>query len=321
MKKFVEMSLLRSVLDRLEPYAKIEVLNEVRHGDHKFPLYGITIGGDDGPECPTLGLFGGVHGLEKIGSHLVINYLNSLTEQLEWDETLRNLLKYCKIVSIPIINPVGMYRNWRSNGNGVDLMRNAPVETDEPIWLPLSGQSFSDKMPWFQGIPEKMEIETQTVVEFVQKEMFQSRFAMSLDVHSGFGMVDRLWHPYGKSRRPFADLGAATRFERLLDKSISYHVYKVEPQSHSYLIQGDMWDYLYDSFKSQNKQTTYLPWTLELGSWVWVKKNPRQALSLSGFFNPILPHRYKRTMRRHRGLLDLMLRATYSFDSWNQMQK
>ena len=60
----------------------------------------------------------------------------------------------------------------------------------------------------------------------------------------------------------------------------------------------------------------FLPFTLEMGSWLWVKKNPRQLLSLFGLFNPILPHRLTRVLRRHLTLFDFLLHATASHQQW-----
>ena len=63
-------------------------------------------------------------------------------------------------------------------------------------------------------------------------------------------------------------------------------------------------------------QGVFLPLTLEMGSWLWVKKNPRQLFSRHGLFNPHLPHREQRVLRRHLPLLDFMLRAAAGHASW-----
>jgi hypothetical protein len=47
-----------------------------------------------------------------------------------------------------------------------------------------------------------------------------------------------------------------------------------------------------------------------------VRKNPRQIWSLTGSFNPVLPHRLKRTLRRHLPLFDLLLHAIASPAAW-----
>lgn len=311
----IEYDLLEKIENKLGSAVRVKTLEHVTHKNKTYPIVALEMGTPN--KAPVFGLFSGVHGIERIGAHLVLNYLNSFAEQLQWDETLHHILSKVKIISIPIINPVGLDLKKRSNGRDVDLMRDAPQNAEGKTYIPLSGQSFSPKLPWYRGQKEDMEIETKTVIEFIQSHLASSDFTMSLDVHSGFGMVDRLWYPYGYSKRKIKDYSYIQKFEQLLNKNISYHVYKLEQQSDSYMIHGDMWDYLYDE-NLKNNSSIYLPWTLELGSWVWVKKNPRQALSFSGFFNPILPHRYKRTMRRHRSLLDFMIRSTLNYKTWSE---
>ena len=61
---------------------------------------------------------------------------------------------------------------------------------------------------------------------------------------------------------------------------------------------------------------TFLPLTLELGSWLWIKKNPRQLFSRNGIFNPLINHRQQRVLRRHLSLLDFLARAACSHARW-----
>jgi hypothetical protein len=53
-----------------------------------------------------------------------------------------------------------------------------------------------------------------------------------------------------------------------------------------------------------------------MGSWLWIKKNPRQMFSLKGIFNPLIAHRQHRVLRRHLSLLDFLSRATASYARW-----
>ena len=53
-----------------------------------------------------------------------------------------------------------------------------------------------------------------------------------------------------------------------------------------------------------------------MGSWLWVKKNPRQFFSRRGIFNPLIEHRQQRVLRRHLALLDFAMRAAYSHRRW-----
>jgi hypothetical protein len=85
-------------------------------------------------------------------------------------------------------------------------------------------------------------------------------------------------------------------------QSNSYHRYVIEPQSAQYLAHGDLWDYLYLQALVQPDHI-FLPLTLEMGSWLWVKKNPRQLFSRHGIFNPLIEHRQQRVLRQHQLLL------------------
>jgi hypothetical protein len=101
----------------------------------------------------------------------------------------------------------------------------------------------------------------------------------------------------------------------LFERTYPYHIYKIEPQHHSYMTHGDLWDWLYQQQQAVS-QAPYLPFTLEMGSWMWVKKNPLQFFSLSGIFNPVKKHRYSRTMRRHLQLLEFLLKTVDNTSHW-----
>ncbi len=75
-----------------------------------------------------------------------------------------------------------------------------------------------------------------------------------------------------------------------------------------------MRDYLYQQACARG--TVFLPLTLEMGSWLWVKKNPRQLFSRHGIFNPLIAHRQQRVLRRHQSLLDFLGRAAAGEALW-----
>ncbi|MBK8011078.1 MAG: DUF2817 domain-containing protein [Deltaproteobacteria bacterium] len=288
---------------------------QVTHRGTSFPIFGVVIGSEDRTR-PTFGLFGGVHGVERVGTHVVLTFLESVAARLRWDKDLRRTLRKTRIVSMPMVNPVGVYARTRSNGRGVDLMRNAPVEAERsPPWL-VGGHRISRHLPWYRGSVE-LEAESRALVDFVRTEMFPSRAALGLDIHSGFGMRDRLWYPYAKTRRPISRMDDVLALARLLDRTHPHHVYLVEAQSESYTTHGDLWDYLFDSAEAEREPSQlFLPFTLEIGSWRWIKKDPTRIFSRSGPFNPMTPHRYDRTMRRHLLLLDFFLRAARNHRAW-----
>lgn len=316
MSKFPELQRITELSKIQSSYVRSEVLSEVKVGNETYPIHGFVLGSEN-KEVPTFGIFGGVHGLEKVGTHVALHHLESIVSQIEWDENLQKKLSQCRLVSIPMLNPWGVRHFRRSNPNGVDLMRNAPIDAETKPPFLVGGQRYSNKLPWYRGEPEAMELESKTLIDFVRNEMFSSQFSISLDLHSGFGAIDRLWYPYAKTTKDFPLINNVKKFQRLFENAFPNHIYQIEPQAVSYTTHGDLWDYLFDEHFEKNKnEKIYIPWCLEMGSWMWVKKNPRQLFSALGAFNPILPHRYKRIMRRHYVLLDFFLRSTAQYKNW-----
>lgn len=312
-----ELLEMQSLHSRIEALGKIRTEGEVDFRGHTLPIYSYTFG-PASKDLPTLILVGGVHGLERIGTRVVTSYLKTWLELMEWDEITRRAAERMRVLFYPLVNPGGMFATSRSNPSGVDLMRNAPVEVENPtFWRMFQGQRFSAKLPWFRGKEgESLQPEAKALCDFVEREKSSSSITVSVDVHSGFGAVDRFWFPYAKSKQPFASLPEAFRFKQLLDRTYPNHVYRVEPQSHQYTTHGDLWDYLYDRHRADGSAPLFLPFSLEMGSWNWVKKNPRQLFSLLGAFNPVLPHRKQRTLRRHLMLFDFLVRAVAGHDRW-----
>ncbi|MEZ4339517.1 MAG: DUF2817 domain-containing protein [Sandaracinaceae bacterium] len=285
------------------------------HAGARLPIYGLSLGTED-RGAPVLVVTGGVHGLERIGTQVVLAWLHTLAELLEWDEVLAGVLERTRLAFVPLVNPWGFALHTRGNARGVDLMRNAPASSGRGSLL-VGGHRLSPRLPWYMGEPgAPMEPEAEALVRFVEREAFASRVAITLDCHSGFGFQDRIWFPFARTTKPFPNLAEAYALKHLLDSTHPNHVYRFEPQSLSYTVRGDLWDHLFDTHASRGGDGLFLPLTLEMGSWLWVKKNPRQAFSLLGGFNPMKPHRLRRTLRRHLGLFDLLFRAAASARSW-----
>jgi hypothetical protein len=284
-------------------------------GGVNYPLHLIILG-NSAPDIPAVGYFGGVHGLERIGAEVVIAYLHSLVMRLQWDSTLHRQLESVRLVFMPIVNPGGMALGTRANPNGVDLMRNAPINAAEPVPFMVGGQRISAGLPWFRG-PKgaAMELENQAVCEVVNAELLTSNFSVAVDCHSGFGARDRLWFPFAHKRAPIAHLAEMQALKAIFVQSNHHHRYVIEPQSVQYLAHGDLWDYLYLHACEQSART-FLPLTLEMGSWLWVKKNPRQLFSRHGMFNPLIEHRQQRVLRQHQLLLDFLSRAASGHRLW-----
>ncbi len=308
---------LKELAESCQGYGTVRVEGEVRHAGEVFPLYSFVFGTAD-RSAPTVAYIGGVHGLERIGTNVALSQLRTLVELLAWDKGLEHLLRNARMVFYPLVNPAGMYSGTRSNARGVDLMRNAPLDAETKPNIPLvGGHRISRHLPWYRGPEgEPMQPEAVALTEFIRREVFPSRFSVALDMHSGFGMVDRLWFPFGYSKQSFDHLEKMYALKVRLDRSLPNHYYLMEPQSLKYVTHGDLWDYLFLEHRQAARGRVFLPLTLEMGSWLWIKKNPRQALSSLGIFNPVLPHRIQRTLRRHLTLLDFLFRATVSHENW-----
>ena len=303
---------LENFIEKFAAYgdlARINVHSYVEYHKQKYPLVSLHYGN---PKGPTLLLTGGVHGLERIGAQLTLSLLNSFHQRLAWDETLQGLLEKIQVVFVPLVNPYGYFEVVRGNGNGVDLMRNAPIEADEKVNFLLGGHRFSRHLYWYRG--QELQAETRFAIDTVEQIFQQSDCLISIDAHSGFGFKDRLWFPFANSRKEFSQLNELYLFFELFQQTHPYNIYKVEPQSHNYLTHGDIWDYCFTNLRRSHQ--IYLPLTLEMGSWIWVKKNPLQLFSKAGLFNPIKEHRLNRTLRRHRPLFDFLLHSLASNQTW-----
>jgi hypothetical protein len=310
-----ELSELERILELARGHLEVRVACEISADDKRFPVYQLTLGNPD-PKLPAIGYFGGIHGLERIGTQVLLYFLRSLLTRLEWDKSLHQMLQEVRLVFMPLINPGGMWQSTRCNPQGVDLMRNAPIEATDRVPFLLGGQRISPRLPWYRGVAgAEMERENQALCRTVQEELLSRSFSIAVDCHSGFGSRDRVWFPYAHSVNPIAHLADILTLEELFQKSYPSNKYLFEPQSVQYRTHGDVWDYLY--LQAQHDQSkTFLPLTLEMGSWLWVKKNPRQLLSRQGIFNPSVEHRLHRVLRRHTVWLDFMMRAACSHDNW-----
>jgi hypothetical protein len=298
------------------PLLEQRLLCEVEVDGRRLQVHAYLLGSTD-PQAPAVGFFGGVHGLERIGAEVVIAYLRSLVHRLRWDDTLHGQLRAMRLVFVPLVNPGGVWRGTRANPNGVDLMRNAPVDALEPVpWL-VGGHRLGAALPWYRG-PRgaAMERESSALCSFVEAELLGRPFSIAVDCHSGFGLSDRLWFPFAHTSRPIDHLAELHALGELLDQTLLHHRYLLEPQSRQYLAHGDLWDHLYLRSRQADVPPVFLPLTLEMGSWLWIKKNPRQLFSRQGIFNPLIGHRQQRVLRRHLTLLDCIGRLAGSHARW-----
>lgn len=307
---------LAALINQARGRVTLHELGQVQMVDGSLPLWGLTLGNPD-PACPAVAYVGGVHGLERIGTEVVLAHLRSLIARLDWDATLLHQLEGLRVVFLPVANPGGMLRGTRANPHGVDLMRNAPVEARPPVPFLVGGQRLSAALPWYRGPAyAPMEPESQALCDFIRREMFGRPFSLAVDCHSGFGLRDRIWFPYAHTARPVEHLAELNALFEVFDHSLLHHAYVFEPQSRQYLTHGDLWDHLTLQARAAHPEQVFLALTLEMGSWLWVKKNPRQMFSRHGIFNPLIAHRQQRVLRRHLSWLDFVGRASFSHTHW-----
>lgn len=315
MYKLPEISELESIIELGRGNLESHLVGEVSSGENRFPLYKLTLGNPD-KNLPAIGFFGGIHGLERIGTHVLLHFLRNLLTRLKWDKSLHHLLGDVRLVFMPLINPGGMWQSTRCNLQGVDLMRNAPIESTNSVPFLLGGHRISPHLPWYRG-PAGIEMESENLAlcRAVQDELLSRPFSIAVDCHSGFGLRDRVWFPHAHSRHPITHLADIVALEELFQQTHPNNRYLFEPQSLHYRTHGDVWDYLYLQAE-KDKSKIFLPLTLEMGSWMWVRKNPRQLFSRNGLFNPIVEHRFNRVLRRHTVWLDFLMRATAAHENW-----
>ncbi len=284
-----------------------------------LPVQALALGSAE-RHAPVMLCVGGVHGLERIGAQVVLGFIETLAAYLRWDRLLRDMLQHVRVLFLPVLNPIGVLLRRRSNGQGVDLMRNAPVQADG--WsLPLKlyrGQRLTSRLPWYRGRRDALEPEALALCQWVQAQARESRFVLGLDVHSGFVGKDRIWFPYARTRALFPHVSEMLALKTLLDETYPRHRYVVEPQATQYTTHGDLWDYIYDAHRAGHPESIFLPLTLELGASSWLRKGGR-LLNKSAFFHPLAPHRTERVLRRHVALFEFLLRAAYSWEEWARL--
>jgi hypothetical protein len=312
--QLAEYEELLRLIDAARGRVETRTLCEVTHAGERFPVYALCLG-SRAPQAPAIGFFGGVHGLERIGTHVLLSFLQALLERLERDEALSTLLAEVRLVFMPLVNPAGMRANTRANANGVDLMRNAPVQSRERVAFLLGGQRWSRSLPWYRGAAgAPMEPESEALCAVVREELLSRPFSLALDCHSGFGLRDRIWFPYAHTREPFAHIAEIHALMALFSAAHPGHHYLFEPQSRRYRTHGDLWDYL--CAEAAQGAGVFVPLTLEMGSWRWIRKSPRQLLSRLGIFNPMPADRRQRVRRNHLAWLYFLCEAARNYRDW-----
>src|SRR3954454_9488283 len=180
-----ELLELESLLPALSSHAHVRVLTRVSVADRSLPVWAVSLGTRD-PAAPALAFVGGVHGLERIGTQVVLAYLRTLSVRLSWDQVLHDTLSRVRVLFVPLLNPGGMWLGRRGNPRGVDLMRNGPSGVGGRGTFLVGGQRLTPKLPWFSGHPElPMEPESRALSEVIERELFSASSSLAIDCHSG----------------------------------------------------------------------------------------------------------------------------------------
>ncbi|MBD2858364.1 DUF2817 domain-containing protein [Spongiibacter sp. KMU-158] len=281
----------------------------------QLPITSLTIGNPETARNCLL-LTGGIHGVERIGTQVLIAWLESVIERCRWDaHWQRQFDEELAIVALPIVNPGGMLQDMRCNPSSVDLNRHAPIDAEADTPFLIGGHRIWRKLPWYRGHWHRhQEIEFVALQNVVYRCTRPESLCLVVDFHSGFGFKDHLWIPYAFRKEPIEDIACYVALKLLWERNFPHHNYQFGPQAMHYLSHGDLWDYFH--IQSREHGAKLLPLTLEMGSWLWVKKHPSQIFSFAGLFNPTVPHRHARVLRSHLILLDFLMAACRNPNQW-----
>ena len=229
---FAELATLEQLIEDYGDGLSVHQLGKVAVEDRDFPLYAVSLG-NPAPDIPVIGFFGGVHGIECIGTRVLLSFLASVLERRRWDSLLNTQLESVRMVFMPLVNPGGMWLRRRSNPHGVDLMRNSPVDCAGKATFLIGGQRISPNLPWYRGSANSsMELESAAICQVVREILLPRSFSIALDCHSGFGMRDRIWFPFAYSKAPIPHVADVFALKNLFFRAYPHHDYTFEPQSH-----------------------------------------------------------------------------------------
>ncbi|MCX7835799.1 MAG: M14 family zinc carboxypeptidase [bacterium] len=97
------------------------------------PLVAITLGDNinqpNFQNRPTIMFIGCIHGNEKPGAPLLLNYAEFLLDSSEYHATANRIMAECRTLILPVANPDGYNAHTRGNAAGSDLNRNFPCKT------------------------------------------------------------------------------------------------------------------------------------------------------------------------------------------------
>lgn len=90
----------------------------------------------DDEEEPRLIYIANMHGDEVVGKEMLLRLARELTTSYQTDATLRTLVDNSEIYLMPSMNPDGVMARRRFNARGIDLNRDFPDHTSDPVDTP-----------------------------------------------------------------------------------------------------------------------------------------------------------------------------------------
>ena len=105
-----ELRELLFLVDHMHGLGRVETLANIDYQGTSFPLIALSFGPDD-PSAPVFAVFGGVHGLERIGTRVALSYLQTLMELARWDRCIQRMFETTRLVMVPLVNPVTMHES------------------------------------------------------------------------------------------------------------------------------------------------------------------------------------------------------------------
>ena len=114
-----ELTELERLIDEGKQYMSVRVPVHIERQRVPLPFYVLEMG-NTAPDTPVLILVGGVHGVERIGTQVILAFLRTLIRRLHWDPLMQDALNNLHLLIVPMVNPGGMAANSRCNLRGVD---------------------------------------------------------------------------------------------------------------------------------------------------------------------------------------------------------
>jgi len=132
---------------------------------------------------PEFRLIGAIHGDEKTGAMVALNYLRNLADYSSTSEMCSYVVQTAETWVIPVMNPDGYFNNSRYNGSGVDLNRNLSY-----MWASGGGgpSPFSE--------PETQALRDITMNNWPDLTGLENPFCSSLSLHGGEACFNYVWN-------------------------------------------------------------------------------------------------------------------------------